>query len=80
MRFTVRLRELRLSVDVEPQQVTYALRDGADATVELRHAGDEVLITAGEPVTRPLKKRTPLLPRPPQPPGREPAHRGGTPP
>jgi hypothetical protein len=33
-------------------------------------------VTAGKPVTAPISKRPPLLPRPPQPPGREPLHQG----
>ena len=78
LRFTVRWRGLRLGVDVGPRQVTYTVGDGAEATLDLRHAGEDVTVTAREPVTRQLDKRTPLLPRPPQPPGREPAHRGGT--
>jgi len=78
LRFTVRWRGLRLGVDVGPRQVTYTVGDGAEATLDLRHAGEDVTVTAREPVTRQLDKRTPLLPRPPQPPGREPARRGAT--
>ena len=39
------------------------------------HDGEEVVVTAGEPVTRPMKPRKPLLPAPTQPVGREPAKR-----
>ena len=77
LRFTVRWQGLRLVVDIEPQQVTYILREGPDATMCLRHAGTEITVTTGRPLTRRLQKRSPLLSRPPQPPGRQPAPRGG---
>jgi alpha,alpha-trehalose phosphorylase len=76
LRFTVRWRGLRLDVEVEQQQVTYVLRDGEDATLSLRHEGEEITVTTAERVIRKLEKRTPLLARPPQPPGCEPVHRG----
>jgi alpha,alpha-trehalose phosphorylase len=76
LRFTVHWHGLRLSVDVEPEQATYTLRDGADSSLVLRHNGEEVTVTTGKPVAQPISKRHPTLPRPPQPPGREPAHRG----
>ncbi|SDQ35873.1 glycoside hydrolase family 65 protein [Quadrisphaera sp. DSM 44207] len=76
LRFTLRWRSLRVHVDVERHQATYSLRDGPDAELRFRHAGQDVVVSAGAPVTLPVAKRTPLLPRPPQPPGREPAHRG----
>jgi alpha,alpha-trehalose phosphorylase len=74
--FTVRWRGLRLQVDVEQDQATYTLRDGEDASLVFRHNGDEVTVTTGMPVIQPISKRPPMLPRPPQPPGREPRHRG----
>ena len=37
-----------------------------------RHDGEDIVVTADKPVIRPLNKRTPMLPRPPQPLGREP--------
>jgi len=75
LRFTVRWQGLRLRVDVHRQSTTYTVLDGASASVRLLHAGKEVTVTDGEPGTVPVHKRTPLLPRPPQPKGREPAHR-----
>jgi trehalose/maltose hydrolase-like predicted phosphorylase len=75
LQFSVRWHGLRLAVDVAHHEVTYTLRDGEDASVTLLHAGEEVEVTAAEPVTRALGKRVPLLPRPVQPPGREPARR-----
>jgi len=76
LRFTVRWRARRVRVDVGPAEVTYALDDGADDELTLRHAGAKLQLTTNEPVTRPLLRRAPLLPRPPQPPGREPTRRG----
>jgi alpha,alpha-trehalose phosphorylase len=74
--FTVRWRGLRLGVDVEPDRATYTLRDGPDSTLSLLHDGRDVMVTTRTPATEPITRRTPLLPRPPQPPGREPVHRG----
>ncbi|MDQ1656671.1 MAG: hypothetical protein QOD41_1754 [Cryptosporangiaceae bacterium] len=73
--FTVRWRGLRIGVEVEHGQATYTLRDGADSSLVFRHDGDEVTVTTGKPVTRRISTRTPILPRPPQPPGREPGRR-----
>jgi hypothetical protein len=64
-----------LCVDVGPEEATYTLRDGADASLVLHHAGDEVTVHVGQPITRKVVPREPLLPRPEQPVGREPAHR-----
>ena len=73
--FGLRWHGMRLTVEVQPDRVTYSLRDGADASLTLRHAGEELTVTVGEPVTRKLTARTPLLPPPQQPPGRTPLHR-----
>ncbi len=73
--FTLRWRDCRLRVDIDHEKVTYALRDGADRALTLRHAGDDITVHAGTPVVADIAKRTPLLPRPQQPPGREPARR-----
>ncbi|PPK94581.1 trehalose/maltose hydrolase-like predicted phosphorylase [Kineococcus xinjiangensis] len=82
LRFTLRWHGRRLSVDVEPDRATYLLRDGSDgsdgagvAGLRLRHAGEDVTVEAGVPLTLPVLPRAPLLPRPPQPPGRAPAAR-----
>jgi hypothetical protein len=40
--------------------------------MRIRHAGEELTVAAKQPVVRTLEKRRPLLPRPPQPAGREP--------
>jgi trehalose/maltose hydrolase-like predicted phosphorylase len=76
LRFTLGWRGLRLGVDIEPDRATYTLEGGTGASLTFRHNGDDVTVTTGKPVTEPIRTRTPMLPRPPQPPGREPAHRG----
>jgi alpha,alpha-trehalose phosphorylase len=73
--FRLRWRGARLTVAVDHREVTYTLRDGAESTLTLRHAGDEVTVTTREPVVRPMTRCTPLLPAPQQPRGREPASR-----
>jgi alpha,alpha-trehalose phosphorylase len=73
LRFTVRWRGQLLGVDIEPDRTTYTLRDGPDGSLAFRHDGRDVTVTTGTPLTEPIGKRTPMLPRPPQPPGREPS-------
>ncbi|MBI1349982.1 MAG: family 65 glycosyl hydrolase [Actinomycetales bacterium] len=72
LRFSLRWRDLKLRVDVEPHQVTYSIRDHGPATLLIRHAGEEALVSDEEPLVRPLLPREPLLPTPQPPPGREP--------
>ena len=72
LNFAIRWRGARLKVEIDPVSVKYSVHDGEDAQVTLRHAGEDIIVTADKPVIRTLEKRTPLLPRPPQPPGREP--------
>jgi alpha,alpha-trehalose phosphorylase len=74
--FTVRWHGLRLGVDIEPDRATYTLRDGTDASLAFRHNGKDVTVTTETPMTEPIDKRLAMLPRPPQPPGREPADPG----
>jgi trehalose/maltose hydrolase-like predicted phosphorylase len=73
--FRIRWRGVRLRVEVDHREATYALHDGDEGEVALSHAGEEVVVTADKPVTRPLKPRVALLPPPTQPVGREPAQR-----
>ncbi len=70
--FSIRWRGVRLTVDIDSGSVTYTVRDGEGASITLQHAGEDLTVTAGTPVTRPLAKRVPLLGRPTQPVGREP--------
>ena len=76
LRFTVRWRGAKVDVEVSPGEVTYAVRDHR-SSVELRHGDERVTVTAGTPVSRPLRPRVPLRPRPTPPPGRAPVHRRG---
>jgi trehalose/maltose hydrolase-like predicted phosphorylase len=70
--FTIRWHGVRLRVAIDQREVTYSVHDGPEASITLWHAGDRLDITADRPVTRPLQERNPLLPRPTQPPGRQP--------
>ncbi len=75
LRFRLMWRGYRLTVCVTHEDVTYTLRDGPDGELTIRHAGEDLTLSTSEPTTVPLCEREPLLPRPPQPPGREPMHR-----
>jgi trehalose/maltose hydrolase-like predicted phosphorylase len=73
--FRLNWQEYRLTVSVTHQDVTYTLRDGPDGELKIRHAGEDLVLSSNGPVTVEIQEREPLLPRPPQPPGREPMHR-----
>ncbi|MGH3961372.1 glycoside hydrolase family 65 protein [Mycobacterium sp.] len=75
LRFRVRWRGFRLTVTITHDDVTYALRDGPDATLVIRHAGEELELHTDAELTVDVAPCEPLLPPPPQPPGREPTHR-----
>ncbi len=75
LRFRLRWRDFRLTVDVNHTEVTYAVHDGPDHELTLRHAGEQLTLNTDSPTTVPVRIRKPLLPTPQQPPGREPMHR-----
>jgi trehalose/maltose hydrolase-like predicted phosphorylase len=75
LRFRLRWRDFRLTVDARHDEVTYTLRDGPDGRLSIRHAGEEVVLSTREPTTVKVQHRTPMLPPPSQPPGREPLRR-----
>ncbi|WP_083410876.1 glycoside hydrolase family 65 protein [Mycolicibacterium rutilum] len=75
LRFRLRWRNFRLTVDVNHADVTYTLRDGPGATLLIRHAGEDLELTSQEPTTVPVRRCEPMLPPPAQPPGREPLRR-----
>jgi trehalose/maltose hydrolase-like predicted phosphorylase len=75
LRFRLRWREFRLTVDVNHADVTYTVRDGPGAGLTIRHAGEEVELSSRSPSTIAIRQRHPMLPPPPQPPGREPMRR-----
>jgi alpha,alpha-trehalose phosphorylase len=77
LRFRLRWRKFRLTVDVDHANVTYILRDGPEGGMTIRHAGREIGLTTRAPTTVAIRPRRALLPPPPQPPGREPARRHG---
>jgi trehalose/maltose hydrolase-like predicted phosphorylase len=75
LRFRLRWREFRLTVDATHAQVIYSLRDGPHSHLTIRHAGAELTLSTQEPTTVAVQVRKPLLPAPSQPPGREPIRR-----
>ncbi|MGW6278501.1 glycoside hydrolase family 65 protein [Kribbella sp. NPDC055071] len=72
LKFTIRWRGARLRVAIDSMSVQYSVHDGDDARVTFMHLDEEITVTTDKPVIRTLHKRQPLLPRPPQPLGREP--------
>lgn len=75
LRFRLRWREFRLTVEATHDDVTYTLRDGPAGTLALRHAGERLELSTRSPTKVAVRRREPLLPVPPQPPGCEPTHR-----
>jgi alpha,alpha-trehalose phosphorylase len=72
LEFSVIWQGQRLRVTVTRQEATYCVRDAEGASVELTHHGEDLVVTVGEPVTRPIPKLEPLTAPPRQPPGRAP--------
>jgi alpha,alpha-trehalose phosphorylase len=72
--FTIRIRGRRLSVEVNHEAARYVLADGEP--LEIMHHGSTVNLSTGKPQSHVIPA-APSRPRPSQPPGREPAHRGG---
>lgn len=75
LRFRLRWRDFRVTVDVNHSDVSYTLRDGPGGELTIRHAGEELTLSTESPTTLAVRTRKPLLPPPEQPPGREPVHR-----
>ncbi|MCV7366183.1 glycoside hydrolase family 65 protein [Mycolicibacterium duvalii] len=75
LRFRLRWREFRVTVDTDHDCVTYTLRDGPRSRLLIRHAGEQLELSTDEPTRVPVRPRVPLLPPPQQPPGREPLGR-----
>lgn len=78
LRFRLRWRSFRLTVDANHKDVTYTLRDGPEGELVIRHGGEDLQVTAREPTTVPVRWCKPLLPTPAQPPLREPVRRRPT--
>ena len=75
LRFRLRWRDFRLTVDVNHSDVIYTVRDGPGQQLTIRHSGEELTLTTDSPTTVAVRHRKPLLPPPKQPAGREPMHR-----
>ncbi len=75
LRFRLRWRDFRLTVDVNHSDVTYTVRDGPGDQLTIRHSGEELTLNADSPTTVAVCIRKPLMPTPQQPLGREPMHR-----
>jgi alpha,alpha-trehalose phosphorylase len=73
--FGIVRRAARLRVEIRPTESTYTLAAGSEP-LTLSHHGEEVTLGAGAAKTLPIPP-APRLPRPVQPPGREPARRRG---
>jgi alpha,alpha-trehalose phosphorylase len=70
--FSLLFRGRRLRMEVTHASATYTLDDGQP--LEISHHGEKVTVSAGKPLVCPVPP-APSLPRPSQPPGREPVHR-----
>lgn len=77
--FRVRWRGTALQVETTHEEVRCSLLGSQAEDLELELYGERVRVTAGSPVCRPTRRRVPLLPEPPQPPGRAPKPAGAEP-
>ena len=79
LRFRLRWRGLRLIVDVDHDEVHYAVEhngdDSASDTLSFRHAGADLEIAVGATRTIPIVPRRAMLPVPTQPLGCAPQRR-----
>ncbi|PQD98142.1 family 65 glycosyl hydrolase [Mycobacterium sp. EPG1] len=75
LRFRLRWRDFRVTVEADHETVTYTLRDGPHGELTIRHAGESLTITTTEETRVPVRPKEALLPPPEQPPGREPTLR-----
>ena len=72
LRFRLRWKDFRLTVDVNHESVAYTIRDGPHTSLTIRHAGEDLEVNTKQPSTLAIRPREPLLPEPQQPPGRKP--------
>jgi len=75
LRFRLRWKGFRLTVDVGHEEVTYTLRDGPEGALSIRHGGEKIELNTDSPTTAAVQRHKPLLSPPSQPPGREPIRR-----
>jgi alpha,alpha-trehalose phosphorylase len=78
LRFRLQWRGQRLVIDIGQDSVTYQV--SGDTPMTIRHAGESISLVPDKPQARRLDRREPLLPRPTQPPGRQPQPRVPPPP
>lgn len=78
LRFRLRWRNFRLTINADHDEVTYTLRDGPEGELLIRHGGEDLHLDSRQPTTVPVRHCRPLLPTPQQPPGREPVRRRPT--
>ncbi|MFC7275948.1 glycoside hydrolase family 65 protein [Paractinoplanes rhizophilus] len=72
LRFRLRHSGVRLLVEADHETVRVSMRDGTDTRLPIRLYGEDVELTAGDPVRRPVVPLKPLLSPPEQPPGYKP--------
>ena len=77
--FRLRWRGQTVLVETTHEEVTCSLLEENGSTLELEIYGERVVVTTETPARRPTRRRTPLLPAPPQPPGRVPKPAGVAP-
>lgn len=75
LRFRLRWKDFRITVDANHENVTYTVRDGPHHCLTIRHADEEMELNTDRPSTVAIRPRQPLLPEPAQPPGLEPLRR-----
>lgn len=79
LRFRLRWRDFRVTVEADHTSVTYTLRDGPHGKLTISHGGEPLELNTQEPTTVAVNRAEPLLPPPQQPPGREPIRRSPVP-
>lgn len=77
--FRVLWRGMTLKVEADHETVTCTLLGHDGEELPIRVYDEDVVVRMGEPVTRPVRVTEPLLPEPPQPPGRAPRPAGRMP-
>jgi len=77
--FRIRWHGMALKVEADHDVVTCTLLTDDGEDMHMRVYDEEVTVRPGESVTRPTRRPVPLLPEPPQPPGRAPRPAGRRP-
>ena len=77
--FRIRWHGKPIKVEATHETVTCTLLGEEGTELVVRIYDEDVTVRAGQPVTRPMRERVPLLPEPTQPPGRAPRPAGRVP-